>query len=80
MTRYILNLDHEINDCRYCPCVRFIHPTDSDIGDCVCFAIYDNCKGDNVIASNVSEVDMLDTTKSRKIKKPNWCPMRLVEG
>ena len=78
MVDYILTLEHEVRDCRYCPCVRFSHPTDDENhGNCVCAAYHDDLNGSNIIEKDVSWVDMLDCKGSKKIEKPSWCPMRL---
>ena len=58
-------------DCRYCPCVRF----DKEYGIVRCHAVYDNCNEEDVVARDYDEWDMLDTTKSKPLIKPSWCPL-----
>lgn len=58
-------------DCRYCPCVRF----NKEYGIVRCHAVYDNCNEEDVVARDFDEVDMFDTTQSKPLVKPSWCPL-----
>ena len=58
-------------DCRYCPCVRF----DKEYGIVSCRAVYDNHNDEDVVARDYDEWDMLDTTRSKPLAKPSWCPL-----
>ena len=58
-------------DCRYCPCVRF----DKEYGIVSCRAVYDNHNDEDVVARDYDEWDMLDTTRSKPLVKPSWCPL-----
>ena len=40
-----------------------------------CRAVYDNCNEEDVVARDYDEWDMLDTTRSKPLVKPSWCPL-----